>query len=401
LLKSMRTLSSILNQEQNFINYKGGEISTVNSSIPIKSDNKIVGAIEVSKNITKVKELSEKIVDLQSELYKPKKNKQKKINKGNGTSFTFVDIIGQSKDMLRLKTLAFKASQTDSPILIGGSTGTGKELFVHSIHNASERKSNPFIAQNCAALPANLLESILFGSVQGSFTGAKDRPGLFELADGGTLFLDEINSMPLELQAKLLRVLQDNKIRRVGGSKTIDVDVRIIAAYNSELKNILEKRELRKDLFYRLNVISMIVPDLKKRKEDIPILLDHFIEKYNSKNKKFIKKVSQEVMDIFMNYDWPGNVRELEHVIEGITSIYEIDIIREEHLPYHFAEVKNVVKSLSKNIEPLNAALQKKEKEIITSALKATVGNVSKAADLIEIPRQTLQYKIKKYDLEH
>ena len=401
LLKSMRTLSSILNQEQNFINYKGDKISTVNSSIPIKSGSKIIGAIEVSKNITKVRELSEKIVDLQSELYKPKVNKKKDKKEGNGTSFTFVDIIGQTKDMLKLKTLAFKASQTDSPVLIGGSTGTGKELFVHSIHNASDRKRNPFIAQNCAALPANLLESILFGSVQGSFTGAKDRPGLFELADGGTLFLDEINSMPLELQAKLLRVLQDNKIRRVGGSKTINVDVRIIAAYNSELKDILENKELRKDLFYRLNVISMVVPDLKDRKEDIPILLKHFIEKYNKKNKKFVKKVSSEVMDIFMNYDWPGNVRELEHIIEGITSIYDVDIIREEHLPYQFADSKDLKPSPLENIEPLTQAVEKKEREIIVSALKATDGNVSKAADLIEVPRQTLQYKIKKYGLEH
>src|SRR6056297_1146568 len=399
LLKSMRTLSSILNQEQNFINYKGDKISTVNSSIPIKSGSKIIGAIEVSKNITKVRELSEKIVDLQSELYKPKVNKKKDKKEGNGTSFTFVDIIGQTKDMLKLKTLAFKASQTNSPVLIGGSTGTGKELFVHSIHNASDRKRNPFIAQNCAALPANLLESILFGSVQGSFTGAKDRPGLFELADGGTLFLDEINSMPLELQAKLLRVLQDKKIRRVGGSKTIDVDVRIIAAYNSKLKEILEKKELRRDLFYRLNVISMIVPDLKDRKDDLPILLEFFIEKYNKKNNKFIKEVSNEVMDIFMNYDWPGNVRELEHVVEGISSIYDIDIIREEHLPYHFTEKNHIPSSYNGKIEPLNKAHERKEKELILTALNKTDGNVSKAAELLEIPRQTLQYRIKKMDI--
>jgi len=399
ILKSMQTLTSIMNQEQEFVNYKGDKISTVNSSIPIRSGKKIIGAIEISKNITKVKELSEKIVDLQSELYKPKFKNKKSKSKNNGTNFTFVDIIGQNREMLKLKTLAFKASQTDSPVLIGGSTGTGKELFVHAIHNASNRKDYPFIAQNCAALPANLLESILFGSVKGSFTGANDRPGLFELADGGTLFLDEINSMPLELQAKLLRVLQDKKIRRVGGSKTIDVDVRIVAAYNSNLKEVLEKKQLRRDLFYRLNVISMIVPDLKDRKDDLPILLDYFIEKYNKKNKKFIKEVSDTVMNIFMKYDWPGNVRELEHVIEGISSIYDIDIIREEHLPYHFIE-DNPITNVSSKIEPLNKALERKEKELIFTALNKTDGNVTRAAELLEIPRQTLQYRIKKFDIQ-
>ena len=399
ILKSMQTLKSIMNKEQEFVNYKGDKISTINSSLPIRSGKRIIGAIEISKNITTVKELSEKIVDLQSELYKPKFKSKNKKEKNNGTNFTFVDIIGQNKEMLKLKTLAFKASQTDSPVLIGGSTGTGKELFVQSIHNASNRKNNPFIAQNCAALPANLLESILFGSVKGSFTGANDRPGLFELAHGGTLFLDEINSMPLELQAKLLRVLQDKKIRRVGGSKTIDVDVRIIAAYNSKLKDILEKKELRKDLFYRINVISMIVPDLKDRKDDLPILLDYFIEKYNKKNNKFIKEISQLVMEIFMNYQWPGNVRELEHVIEGISSIYDIDIIREEHLPQNFNEKSSTGNFNNGKIEPLNKALERKEKELILTALNKTDGNVSKAAELLEIPRQTLQYRIKKMDI--
>ena len=399
ILKSMQNLKSIMNKEQEFVNYKGDKISTINSSLPIRSGKRIIGAIEISKNITTVKELSEKIVDLQSELYKPKFKSKNKKEKNNGTNFTFVDIIGQNKEMLKLKTLAFKASQTDSPVLIGGSTGTGKELFVQSIHNASNRKNNPFIAQNCAALPANLLESILFGSVKGSFTGANDRPGLFELAHGGTLFLDEINSMPLELQAKLLRVLQDKKIRRVGGSKTIDVDVRIIAAYNSKLKDILEKKELRKDLFYRINVISMIVPDLKDRKDDLPILLDYFIEKYNKKNNKFIKEISQLVMEIFMNYQWPGNVRELEHVIEGISSIYDIDIIREEHLPQNFNEKGSSTNFNNGKIEPLNKALERKEKELILTALNKTDGNVSKAAELLEIPRQTLQYRIKKMDI--
>jgi arginine utilization regulatory protein len=296
--------------------------------------------------------------------------------------------------------LAFKASQTDSPVLIGGRTGTGKELFVQAIHNASTRKNKPFIAQNCAALPANLLESILFGSVKGSFTGAENRPGLFELAHGGTLFLDEINSMPLDLQAKLLRALQNHNIRRVGASSTIDVDVRIIAAFNSDIEDILSTGQLRKDLFYRLNVISIIVPELKERKEDIPVLVDFFIEKYNKEKNKFIRNLSPNVMAIFMNYDWPGNVRELQHTIEGIASLFDVDIIREEHLPFQFKSERKKNGSISLDeIGSLSEILDKTEQKIIKAALDSTENNISKAAELLNIPRQTLQYRIKKLGL--
>jgi arginine utilization regulatory protein len=281
--------------------------------------------------------------------------------------------------------------------MIGGSTGTGKELFVQAIHYASNRKDKPFIAQNCAALPSTLLESMLFGSVKGSFTGAENRPGLFELADGGTLFLDEINSMPLELQAKLLRVIQNNNIRRVGATKTIDVDVRIIAAFNSNIDDILSSGQMRKDLFYRLNVIMLLIPDLKERKEDIPLLLDFFIKKYNKEKNKFIKRVSDEVIKIFMEYDWPGNVRELEHTIEGITSIYDVDILREEHLPYQFKSLKSSPNQIIVDeIKPMKEALLETEKKLIISALKNTNNNISKAAKLLKLPRQTLQYRIKK-----
>jgi arginine utilization regulatory protein len=397
LLQAMETRSTILNKEQVFINYKGDRISTVNSSFPIKANNRIIGAVEVSKNVTQVRELSERIVHLQKELYKPKSH-HKDIT--TDAKYTFVDIIGQSKEMLKLKTLAFKASQTDSPVLIGGRTGTGKELFVQAIHNASFRKNKPFIAQNCAALPANLLESILFGSVKGSFTGAENRPGLFELAHGGTLFLDEINSMPLELQAKLLRALQSNNIRRVGASSTIDVDVRIIAAFNTDIDQLLSSGQLRKDLFYRLNVISIIVPELKERREDIPVLVDFFIEKYNHEKNKFIQRLSDNVINQFMQYDWPGNVRELQHTIEGIASLFDVDIIREEHLPFQFKTPQPLESDLSLAINgSLGDILQQTECQVIRSALKKTDGNISQTAKLLKIPRQTLQYKIKKLNL--
>ncbi|SHI82704.1 arginine utilization regulatory protein [Dethiosulfatibacter aminovorans DSM 17477] len=394
LIKSMETMKAIYNEQQDFINYKGDKITTMNSSFPIKHNNRIIGAIEVSKNITQMKEMSEKIADLQSELYKPRKEKR---NIRHSEKYTLVDIIGQSKEMLKLKNLAFKASQSDSPVLIGGKTGTGKELFVQAIHYASRRKKKPFIAQNCAALPANLLESMLFGSVRGSFTGAENRPGLFEMADGGTLFLDEINSMPLELQAKLLRAIQNNNIRRVGATSTIDVNVRIIAAFNEDIEDILNSGKMRKDLFYRLNVITLIVPELKDRSSDIPLLVEYFIDKYNKEMNKYITGLSDEVMEIFMHYDWPGNVRELEHAIEGIASIYDIDLIREEHLPYQFRHIKDSEDYIRiEEIGSLKKTLEDTEKKMIELALKKTDNNITRSAEILDVPRQTLQYRIKK-----
>lgn len=400
LLRAIKTCKPIYNIEQNFINYKGDKISTVNSTLPIIYNNKIVGALEISKNITKMRELSEKIVSLQSELYNNKISTEEKKTKQNA-EYTFLDIIGQSKEMLKLKTLGIKAALSDSPVMISGSTGTGKELFVQSIHNSSKRKNKQFIAQNCAALPANLLESLLFGSVKGSFTGAENRPGLFELANGGTLFLDEINSMPLELQTKLLRVLQDGRIRRVGSTNTTDVDVRIISAINVDLNEVLELKQLRQDLFYRLNVISFNIPNLSKRTEDIPILVDHFINKYNKKCNKFFGGVSKEVLNIFMHYSWPGNIRELQHTIESAINLYDGEIIREEHLPFQFKNF-NLDTNFTLDtsiIQPLNTAVENVEREIIISALEQTDYNISKTAKLINIPRQTLQYKIKRLEI--
>ncbi len=399
LLRVLRTGKPIYNVEQNFINYKGDKISTLNSTIPIFYNNKILGALEVSRNITKVRELSEKIVSLQKELYEKNENHGKPSKPS--AKYTFLDIIGQNKEMLKLKSLGLKAAISDSPVMIAGSTGTGKELFVQSIHNSGNRKYKPFIAQNCAALPSNLLESILFGSVKGSFTGAENRPGLFELANGGTLFLDEINSMPLELQTKLLRVIQDGRVRRVGSSSTTDVDVRIISAINTDINNVVETKQIRQDLFFRLNVITLVIPELSKRKEDIPSLADHFIKKYNDKCNKFFRGISREVLDIFLDYSWPGNVRELEHAIESAISLYDGEIIREEHLPFQFKnyQINNSFIMDTSTIQPLSQAVERVEKDIILSALEQTDYNISKAAKLINIPRQTLQYKLKKLDI--
>lgn len=396
LLTVIKTGEAIHKKQQTFLNYKGEKITTINTSIPIRSKGKILGALEISKDITTVKEMSEKIVDLQNKLYN-NKDKALKNKYRESAEFTLIDIVGENKEMIRLKSLTLKAAKTEASVLISGDTGTGKELFVHSIHNASDRRNSPFITQNCAALPVNLLEGILFGTIKGGFTGAEDRPGLFELADGGTLFLDEINSMPLELQSKLLRVLQDGSIRRVGATSTTKVDVRIIAATNIPPEEAVNNRQLRRDLYYRLNVISFQIPNLRDRKDDIVILTNFFIDKFNKRLGKKVKGVSPEVLDIFENYRWDGNVRELEHLIEGIMSIRDIEIIETKDLPYKFQKNKEYINETHE--KPLNQVLEETEKEIIKSALRKTQNNITKTAELLQIPRQTLQYRLKKLDL--
>lgn len=393
LLTVIRTGEPIYKKEQTFLNYKGKKITTINSSIPIKnSSGKILGALEISKDITTVRQMSEQIVDLQNKLYK----RRNSSNRSEEAKYNFSDIIGENKEILRLKALSRKAAEGDASILISGDTGTGKELFVHSIHNGSKRRHNPFITQNCAALPSSLLEGILFGTTKGGFTGAEDRPGLFELANGGTLFLDEINSMPLELQSKLLRVLQDGNIRRVGGTSTIRVDVRIIAATNISPDLAIERRQLRKDLYYRLNVVSFEIPPLRDRKDDIKVLTNYFINKFNITLNKNIKGVSDEVMDMFMNYPWEGNVRELEHLIEGIMHIYDEDIIDLEHLPPKISKTNTKPNTVKNNIS-LTQSLEELERTLIQDALKQADYNITRTAELLQIPRQTLQYKISKH----
>ena len=395
LLTVIRTGRPIFKKDQTFINYKGEKITTINTSIPIRGNNKILGAIEISKDITYVRKMSEEIVELQSKLYNST-DKLEYEEEEDTAEFGFNHIIGKNSRIMELKSLALKAAKTDVSVMVSGDTGTGKELFVQAIHNESRRRKKPFIAQNCAALPANLLEGILFGTAKGGFTGAEDRPGLFELADGGTLFLDEINSMPIELQSKILRVLQDGKFRRVGAIDTKDVDVRIISAINTSPEEALREKQLRRDLFYRLNVVSFEVPNLRDRKDDIPILTDYFIRKFNKRFKKNVRGLDPTVREIFQDYSWDGNVRELEHLLEGIISIIDVNIIGIDELPMKFKQYELVEEDQS-----LNDKLELKEKELIKESLLKTENNVTKAAEILKIPRQTLQYKIKKLNIKN
>lgn len=406
LLKVLETKKPVLNRQQTVVNRTGRTVTMSYSTYPIFYQNEIAGACDISRDITKVKELSEKLLDLQAELLGKKTNQPHKgaSVKDNltGAGYTFNDLIGQDSKIIELKVLSQRVARSSSPILVYGETGTGKELLVQAIHNAGPHRNGPFIAQNCAALPATLLESILFGTVRGSFTGAEDRPGLFEMADGGTLFFDEVNSMPVELQGKLLRVLQEGALRRIGDSKLKKVRVRVVASTNIEPLEAVKQKLLRLDLYYRLNVVSLKIPPLRERPEDIDLLVRHFIEGYNDKFSLQVRGVSSEVKKLFESYSWPGNVRELKHCLEHAMNIVEGPLIEVKHLPSHVSQgpARSPGGRLGVNLSRgLTGAVKQLEKEVILEALEQCSGNISRAARRLQIPRQTLQYKLKGYGL--
>ena len=390
LLRVIKTGKPIYNQTQVYVNMHGTRIDTINTTLPIFVDKEIIGAVEIAKDYSRMKQLAESLLDLQKNV---NKNSKKKTLKN--VKYTLDDLKTVNPTFQNMKNEARKLAKSDSPILVYGESGTGKELFVQGIHHASLRGDGPFIAQNCAAIPETLLESILFGTAKGSYTGAVERKGLFELADGGTLFLDELHTMPIELQAKLLRVLEDGMIRRVGSAQNIAVEVRVIAAMNVHPNTALQNQKLRSDLYYRLNVFTFSLLPIRNRKEDILFLTHYFITLFNQKLHKRIKGAEKKLESFFMSHPWPGNVRELKHCIEYMMNVCEGEFLRMDDLPIMMkqqaAPSEKVDKDLSlrKNMEVL-------EKQLIDTALNLTDGNINQAAKLLEIPRQTLQYKIKK-----
>lgn len=406
LIRVLSTKKPIIDKVQTYINFKGKKIFSLNSTIPIFYKGKIVGALEITKDITYLKELSERLMDLQHEFMD---NNDSKLEKGKRINrYTFKDIIGKDEKMANAIKIAKKACNSHSSVLIYGETGTGKELFAQSIHYGSNRKNKPFIAQNCASIPESLLEGILFGTEKGGFTGAVEREGIFEQANGGTLLLDEINSMPYELQAKLLRVLQEGYIRRVGGIKDIPVDVRIIATINEDPLASINNGTLRKDLYYRLNVININIPPLRERKKDIELLANYFINKYNYLLDRDILGLDAEVMEIFYNYSWPGNVRELENTIEAAMNyisynkgyLHKEDIIASSNAFSKIFNVRCAESDIEVNIDkPLPDYIGEVERNIIEKYLKENGYNVSKTAKKLGIKRQTLQHKLKKYEI--
>ena len=397
LYRALKENQATINKQQTYRNRYGKEITTVNSTIPVEEDGQVIAAIEVSRDITEIKSLSNTILDLQKETLPVQKPKKPQIKR-----YQFDDIIGENKTFKEVVNLGKKAARTDASVFIYGETGTGKELFAQSIHFAGARRDNPFLAQNCAALPESLLEGILFGTEKGGFTGAVDRPGLFEQASGGTLLLDEISAMPYELQSKLLRVLQEDYIRRVGGSRDIPVDVRIIATVNEPPQELIEKGLLRKDLYYRLNVVNITIPPLRERLDDLPFLCDAFLEKHNKKYGKEVWMLSEGALKMLRNYTYPGNVRELENIIMSAVSLADREHVLTEkqlHLPDVELEKKGSAAGYDPSAQSLDEYLRICEEQILRRCMAENEGNISAAARQLGIKRQTLQHKLKKYKI--
>ncbi len=317
--------------------------------------------------------------------------------------FSFENIVGKSKVMQNVFETIKASAPTRSTILIQGESGTGKELVARAIHQSSDRVSSPFIIVNSGSLPPDLLESHLFGHVKGAFTGAVSlKKGLFEAAENGTIFFDEISTLNMETQSKLLRVMQEREFMRLGGTKTIKVDVRVVAATNSDLEELIQERRFRQDLFYRLNVIKIELPSLRERKEDIPLLVKHFLDIYSQENNKEIENVTPDVMEILIGYDWPGNIRELENLIERAVVLTKSKLITRDNLPPFL--VSGPDKGLA--LTPANQDLNLKEnlkaiqKKAILRALKQSNGIQKKAASLLGVKATTLNEMIKRLKID-
>ena len=320
-----------------------------------------------------------------------------------GKKFSFENIIGKSTGMKSIFEVIKAAAPSRSTILIQGESGTGKELVSRAIHQNSNRANLPFIIVNSGSLPPDLLESHLFGHVKGAFTGAvSDKKGLFEAANKGTIFFDEVSSLNPETQAKLLRVVQDQEFMMLGGTKTIKVDVRLIAATNSDLEELIKQNKFRQDLFYRLNVIKIELPPLRERKEDIPILIKHFLDIYSKENKKEIEGITEDVMEILINYDWPGNIRELENLIERAIVLTKSKFITRKTLPPFLlsANEDSIILSSPNNEFDLKEYIQIQQKKAIIRALKKTKGIQKNAARLLGVKPTTLNEMIKRLDID-
>lgn len=394
LLDVLRNGTTIKNAKQTYYNNQGKGITTINDTIPIEEDGVRIGAIEIARDVTKL----EKLI-------------RENINKKGNTRYTFDSIIGRSFEIQEVIEASKRATRTSSSVLIVGETGTGKELFAQSIHNGSNRSKMPFISQNCAALPDSLIEGLLFGTKKGAFTGAIERPGLFEQAEGGTLLLDELNSLNPALQAKLLRVIQEKTVRRIGDTKDREVDVRILATINEDPIDAISQGRIRKDLYYRLSVVSLFIPPLRERKSDIGDLVHFFIEKYNQLFGLNVLGIDDDVLHVFEQYDWPGNIRELEHIIEGaLNLIDQEEIISYIHLPIHFrnkpqfkmetaltTQPDKLLIQSGRQILPLTQYMEEAETYYLNKVMQLHNFNITQAAKTLGMSRQNLQYRIKKY----
>lgn len=387
----MNSGNPIINERQILTDISGNTFEYLNSTYPIEYNNEIIGTVEGSVFLSVNGE--------------PTRRATKELRHKHSGSYLYHldDIVTADPAMIEIKEKIRKIAVENSPVLIYGETGTGKELVAQAIHSHSLRNDGPFISQNCSAIPNSLLESTLFGTVKGSFTGAENRKGLFELADKGTLFLDEVNSMDISIQAKILKAIEEKKIRRIGDENEKEIDVRILSAMNQSPYKAMEEGVLRKDLYYRLGVIQISLPPLRERREDIMLLTNLFLQKYNQRMVKSIDGVSEIVKNTFNNYEWPGNVRELKNAVEHAFIVAASNTITLHDIPEHvlytnkdkekyFTKETHENKSLTQRVEEF-------EKGIIRDAL-ASSKNITEAAGKLQVTRQSLQYKIDKYRLK-
>jgi PAS domain S-box-containing protein len=380
LKHTAETAETIINLEVNILNRDNKEIPiSISTAVVTDESGNVVGAVETFRDLSLIKELHK-------EIYR---------------QYSFQDILGRSKPMLKLFQILPDIAQSDATVLIEGESGTGKELFAMAVHNLSSRQDKPLVKVNCAALPETLLESELFGYKKGAFTDARrDKPGRFRQAHGGTIFLDEIGDMSKGTQVKLLRVLEQREYEPLGSNKTEKVDVRIIAATNRDLMEMMHRREFREDLFFRINVIRLTIPPLRERREDIPLLLDHFIERINLRQSKQIKKVSSSALKILFDYEFPGNVRELENIIEHATILTKGIEIQSKHLPSYLTRRHKPSPAHASLPEGEDmSVLENVERDLIVRTLERHRGRTAAAAKELGVHRSTLWRKIKRFGI--
>lgn len=394
VMRVIKTEEPILNEIQEFP-YDSYVVRSINTTMPIKENGKLVGVANMIRYLDGPFKRNEIVIDM-------------KEKKDFGIRYHIDDIEGCSESISYLKQKIRMVSETDSAVLIYGETGVGKELVAQSIHGLSSRRNNRFVSQNCAAIPENLLESIIFGTVKGAYTGAENRPGLFEISKGGTLFLDEINSMEITLQAKILRAIEDNEVTRIGSNTPIKTDVRIISALNENPMDCIKNKKLRRDLFYRLSTVEIDIDPLRKRKEDISYMTDYYINYFNKRMNRAIIGIDDDVQKIFSRYEWPGNVRELRNVLEGAFNIATSRKIKKKYLPNYLLQEfdvegiemadEHIIRWSNGEDFNLDEAIKEYERNIIISALHNS-RNLSEAAKKLGISRQNLNYKLNKHSL--
>ena len=383
--------------------------------VPVKKGKQVIGALSVDRPFDEsyiLKEgkkllsvvatmIAQHVINIEIIRLEKKqlREENKRLREELGNKYSITNIIGNSNKMREVYQMISQVSKSNATVLIRGESGTGKELAANSIHYSSNRAKNAFIKVNCVSLPANLIESELFGHEKGAFTGAiKKKLGKFELAHMGTIFLDEIGSISLDVQVKLLRVLQEKEFERVGGHKTIKVDVRVVAATNKNLEQAVEDESFRGDLYYRLNVFPIYMPPLRERKTDILLLADYFLEKYAKENNKDIRRFSTPAIDMLMEYHWPGNVRELENCIERAVLLCDEGVIHSYHLP---PTLQTGTESDTLPAVSLEDAVGNLEREMIIDALKNTRGNITLAAKILRTTVRKFSYKAEKYQVDY